>query len=40
VARHNVASPHVLDKCGFVVEAEPPTLREDGIEEVLLRLDA
>jgi RimJ/RimL family protein N-acetyltransferase len=39
VARHNVASLRVLEKCGFVVVDGPLEPREDGIEEVLLRLD-
>jgi RimJ/RimL family protein N-acetyltransferase len=39
VATHNVASKRVLEKCGFVATEhhEPPT--DDGIEELLLRLD-
>ena len=40
VARHNVASLRVLEKCGFVVVDESPDPGEDGVEEVLLRLDA
>jgi RimJ/RimL family protein N-acetyltransferase len=40
VARHNVASLRVLQKCGFVVVDEPLEPGEDGVEEVLLRLDA
>ena len=39
VARHNVASLRVLEKCGFVVVDQPLDPPEDGIEEVLLRLD-
>ena len=39
VARHNVASLRVLEKCGFVVVDQPLEPPEDGIEEVLLRLD-
>jgi RimJ/RimL family protein N-acetyltransferase len=41
VAAHNVASKRVLEKCGFVVTEhhEPPPV-DDGIEELLLRLDA
>jgi RimJ/RimL family protein N-acetyltransferase len=40
VARHNVASLRVLEKCGFVVVDQQPKPSEDGVEEVLLRLDA
>ena len=40
VVRHNVASLRVLEKCGFIVVDEPLEVGEDGVEEVLLRLDA
>jgi RimJ/RimL family protein N-acetyltransferase len=40
VVTHNVASRRVLEKCGFVlIEHHEPTA-DDGIEELLLRLDA
>jgi RimJ/RimL family protein N-acetyltransferase len=39
VARHNTASLRILEKCGFVIVDEPGKPREDGVEEVLLRLD-
>jgi RimJ/RimL family protein N-acetyltransferase len=38
VATSNVASIRVLEKCGFVAVGEP-TRGEDGVEELLLRLD-
>jgi RimJ/RimL family protein N-acetyltransferase len=38
-AKHNVASLRVLEKCGFVVVDEPLEPADDGIEEVLLRLE-
>jgi RimJ/RimL family protein N-acetyltransferase len=40
VASHNVASLRVLEKCGFVVVDGPSEPGGDGVEEVLLRLDA
>jgi RimJ/RimL family protein N-acetyltransferase len=40
VASHNVASIRVLEKCGFVVTDGPSEPGEDGVEEVLFRLDA
>ena len=39
VAKHNVASRRVLEKCGFVVVDEPHEPAGDGVEEVILRLD-
>jgi RimJ/RimL family protein N-acetyltransferase len=39
VAKHNAASLRVLEKCGFVVVGGPLEPAEDGVEEVLLRLD-
>ena len=38
VAKHNVASIRVLEKCGFTVWGSDTG--DDGIEEVILRLDA
>jgi RimJ/RimL family protein N-acetyltransferase len=38
VAKHNVASIRVLEKCGFRVLEE--SVREDGVEEVRLELEA
>ncbi|HZN43430.1 MAG TPA: GNAT family N-acetyltransferase [Actinomycetota bacterium] len=40
VATHNVASIRVLEKSGFVVVDEPVEPPEDGVEELLFRLDA
>ena len=43
VVTHNVGSIRVLEKCGFHKvdqEVAPPGSRDDGLEEVLLRLDA
>jgi RimJ/RimL family protein N-acetyltransferase len=39
VALHNVASIRVLEKCGFRTVAQPTQTHEDGIAEVLMRLD-
>ncbi len=39
VAKHNVASVRVLEKCGFVVVGDPEP-GDDGVEELLLELDA
>jgi RimJ/RimL family protein N-acetyltransferase len=39
VALHNVASIRVLEKCGFRTVAQPEQAHEDGIVEVLMRLD-
>ncbi len=42
VARHNVASRRVLEKCGFVVTGAAGVLQEPGAEpvaEFILRLD-
>jgi RimJ/RimL family protein N-acetyltransferase len=39
VAKHNVASIRVLEKCGFVQD-RPPEPGEDAVVEVLFRLDA
>jgi RimJ/RimL family protein N-acetyltransferase len=38
VAKHNVASIRVLEKCGFRVLEE--AVRDDGFEEVLLELES
>jgi len=38
VATSNVGSIRVLEKCGFVAVGEPAT-GEDGVEELLMRLD-
>ena len=38
VAKHNVASLRVLEKCGFRVLEK--SVGDDGVEEVLLELDA
>jgi RimJ/RimL family protein N-acetyltransferase len=38
VAKHNVASVRVLEKCGFRVFEE--SVSDDGVEEVLLELEA
>jgi RimJ/RimL family protein N-acetyltransferase len=40
VARHNLGSLRVLEKCGFMVEARHADPLGDGVDEVLLRLDA
>jgi RimJ/RimL family protein N-acetyltransferase len=43
VAVHNVASRRVLEKCGFRVvhqDGASPTVGDDGVEEVVLRLEA
>lgn len=43
VARHNIGSFRVLEKCGFVVEAEiqgSPGASGPDVEEFLMRLDA
>jgi RimJ/RimL family protein N-acetyltransferase len=43
VAKHNVASIRVLEKCGFTVAGEDKassTAGEDEVEEVVMRLDA
>jgi RimJ/RimL family protein N-acetyltransferase len=42
VAKHNVASIRVLDKCGFVVsdDASSATDGPDGVEMVLMKLEA
>lgn len=43
VALHNPASIRVLEKCGFTIvgpDEEPLELLGDGVEEVVLRLDA
>ena len=40
VAGHNVASIRVLEKNGFEIADQPVEPAADGIEEVLLRLDA
>ncbi|HTG46781.1 MAG TPA: GNAT family N-acetyltransferase [Actinomycetota bacterium] len=37
VVTHNVGSIRVLEKCGFV-PAGPPTMAEDGVEELLMVL--
>jgi RimJ/RimL family protein N-acetyltransferase len=37
VAKHNVGSIRVLEKCGFVVSEAPPP-GEDGVEELLMVL--
>ena len=42
VVTHNVGSIRVLEKCGFRVtdeEVAPPGSRDDGLEEVLLKLE-
>jgi RimJ/RimL family protein N-acetyltransferase len=42
VVKRNVGSIRVLEKCGFRVvdeEVAPQDARDDGLEEVLLRLD-
>jgi RimJ/RimL family protein N-acetyltransferase len=39
VARHNIASRRVLEKCGFTVAGES-SVGDDGVEELLLKLDA
>jgi RimJ/RimL family protein N-acetyltransferase len=38
VAKHNVASIRVLEKCGFEV-AGGPAVGADGVEELVMRLD-
>jgi RimJ/RimL family protein N-acetyltransferase len=43
VAKHNVASIRVLEKCGFTVAGEeraPSGAGEDEVEELVMRLDA
>jgi RimJ/RimL family protein N-acetyltransferase len=43
VAKHNVASIRVLEKCGFTVAGEekaPSRAGEDEVEEFVMRLDA
>jgi RimJ/RimL family protein N-acetyltransferase len=39
VAEHNVASLRVLEKCGFVAVGGPRPPGDDGIREIILRLD-
>lgn len=39
VARHNVASIRVLEKCGFTISGDP-TVADDGVEELVLKLEA
>jgi RimJ/RimL family protein N-acetyltransferase len=38
VARHNLASVRVLEKCGFELVVGP-TVGADGVEELVMRLD-
>jgi RimJ/RimL family protein N-acetyltransferase len=38
VATHNLGSIRVLEKCGFE-RAGPPTRADDGVEELLLKLE-
>jgi RimJ/RimL family protein N-acetyltransferase len=37
VARHNIGSRRVLEKCGFTVQSDE--VADDGMEEYILRLD-
>ncbi len=38
VAKHNLASIRVLEKCGFVVVGEEPLSQDDALEELVMML--
>jgi len=41
VARHNIASKHVLEKCGFTIIGEDKYLDRNGreVEDIVLKLN-